>query len=189
MSGRDKILLRIRQLGLTESPMPLIPDFSGSKPAALENFIQALRQARARVVEWEGGSLDEFLSKELPGRRWSCVDEVKGDESLAGLQDPRKLDGVEVAVMRAAFGVAENGAMWIREQDLTMPAVPFIVQHLVILISRNELVPDMHAAYARIRLGEYPFGVFIAGPSKTADIEQSMVIGAHGPLGMTVVVS
>lgn len=67
--------------------------------------------------------------------------------------------------------------------------LPFIAQNLVIVLGISDIVPTMHEAYARIDVRDSGYGVFIAGPSKTADIEQSLVIGAHGPRSMTVVLT
>ena len=63
-------------------------------------------------------------------------------------------------------------------------AVPFICQQLAVVVSAKTLVATMHQAYDLIGEADYGFGTFIAGPSKTADIEQSLVLGAHGPKSM-----
>jgi L-lactate dehydrogenase complex protein LldG len=111
---------------------------------------------------------------------------------LNGSEDPHTLEDVDLAILPAHFGVAENGACWVTESLMLHRALPFITQHLALVIRRRDIVADMHQAYDRIALLEtvagapYGFATFIAGPSKTADIEQSLVLGAHGPMSLTV---
>jgi MFS family permease len=52
---------------------------------------------------------------------------------------------------------------------------------------RDALVDTMHEALARPELDDFEYGCFMSGPSKTADIEQALVFGAHGPMSITVV--
>lgn len=96
------------------------------------------------------------------------------------------LEEVEVLEIDSAFGVAENGAIWLTEENLPHRVAPFICQHLVIFVA--DIVPTMHQAYERLGDLKSGFGLFLAGPSKTADIEQSLVVGAHGARSLTVVV-
>jgi len=96
------------------------------------------------------------------------------------------LDGTDLAIIRGSVGVCENGAVWIC-QEVEQRAVYFISEALVILLDRKNLVNNMHEAYKRIDTGDYGYGVFISGPSKTADIEQALVMGAHGARDVTVI--
>lgn len=100
--------------------------------------------------------------------------------------DPHSLQNVELTIIKAHFGVAENSALWVTDAILGQRVAPFITQYLAIIVDKNDLIPTMHQAYDRIGNQEYGFGTFIAGPSKTADIEQSLVLGAHGARGLVV---
>ncbi|TEB40647.1 lactate utilization protein B/C, partial [Flavobacterium circumlabens] len=96
------------------------------------------------------------------------------------------LEDVELTIVKAHFGVAENSALWVTDALLGQRVAPFIAQYLAIIVSKKDIVATMHHAYDRIGNQEYGFGTFIAGPSKTADIEQSLVLGAHGARGLIV---
>ncbi|SHM12876.1 LutC/YkgG family protein [Flavobacterium saccharophilum] len=100
--------------------------------------------------------------------------------------DPHSLKDVELTIINAHFGVAENSALWVTDDILGQRVAPFITQYLAIIVNKKDIIPTMHQAYDRIGNQEYGFGTFIAGPSKTADIEQSLVLGAHGARGLTV---
>lgn len=100
--------------------------------------------------------------------------------------DPHSLQNVELAIVKAHFGVAENSALWVTDAILGQRVSPFIPQYLAIIVNKKDFVPFMQQAYERIGDLDYGFGTFIAGPSKTADIEQSLVLGAHGARGLTV---
>jgi L-lactate dehydrogenase complex protein LldG len=94
---------------------------------------------------------------------------------------------VDFCVLPAEFGVAENGACWITDHGRANRAVCFLAQHLAIVV--GDLVHNLHEAYERIRMPGRGFAMFVSGPSKTADIEQALVIGAHGPRSCTVLLT
>lgn len=96
------------------------------------------------------------------------------------------LKDIHLTCLEAVIGVAENGAVWIPETAMGNRLIPFICQHLIIILKKDKIVSNMHQAYEQINTFEEGFGVFLAGPSKTADIEQSLVIGAHGARSLRV---
>lgn len=98
---------------------------------------------------------------------------------------PHELENVELAILPAYFAVAENGACWLTEALLPERVLPFITQHLILIVNKADVLPTMHEAYKNIGQQHYGYGAFIAGPSKTADIEQSLVLGAHGARSIT----
>ena len=100
---------------------------------------------------------------------------------IAPDESPARLAEVELAIVRGRLGVAENGAVWVDGDTLVHPALPFVAEHLILLLAKSDLVADMHDAYRALSGSRPGYGVFISGPSKTADIEQSLVMGAQGP--------
>ena len=130
------------------------------------------------------------IRREYPDAKsvFSKVDGYPSRSLPEGVErDPHLLREADLAVLPASLGVAENGAVWVSERDIGPRVSPFIPQHLVIVLPKQELVWNMHEAYRRIRIDDDGFGVFIAGPSKTADIEQSLVVGAQAARSLSVI--
>src|SRR5262249_17477666 len=105
---------------------------------------------------------------------------------LAAVSDPHDLQDVDFAVMPGQLAVAENGAVWVNDVGVAHRVLYFLTQHLALVVPAANVVNNLHEAYARLTIGKTPFGSFISGPSKTADIEQALVIGAHGARSLTV---
>lgn len=109
----------------------------------------------------------------------------KNPDTVAEAKD---LDGTDVGIVEGKIGVAENGCVWI-PQTMKEKAVCYISEYLVIILKKSDIVNNMHEAYKRITFDpQYNFGAFISGPSKTADIEQALVMGAQAARGVTVIV-
>lgn len=184
-SSRDKILAAVRANQPAELPLPTVPLFEGDD--SVEKFTAILQGIGGQVVEvTDAARLAEVIHGLYPTDyriASSLLPEanvpVDADTSI------EVLAGVELAVLQGEFGVAENGAIWVPEANMLHRALPMITQHLALVLERRHIVATMHQAYARLSsVGSY--GTFLAGPSKTADIEQSLVIGAHGARSMTV---
>jgi L-lactate dehydrogenase complex protein LldG len=189
MTSREKILAATKQ---NQPSLVALPDYSSLKeyigPNA-DQFMETLKLIGGKPIEVK--SIEEvisYLQANYGGKR--MVTTIPELETIAQKADatiiPQLLEDVIVAIIKAQFGVAENGAVWLTENEMVVRALPFIPTNLAIILPKNNIVNTMHEAYDKIGNMEYGFGTFIAGPSKTADIEQSLVLGAHGPKTMTV---
>jgi L-lactate dehydrogenase complex protein LldG len=132
-------------------------------------------------------SVDELILQHYPSDA-RIISMLAGSsfEKLLAADAPRQFENVDVMIVQAHLGVSENGAVWITEEAMGDRVLPFICEHLVVLLHQDKIVPTLQEAYIQIGQADYEYGTFIAGPSKTADIEQSLVLGAHGPKTMTV---
>ncbi|MCB0548982.1 MAG: LUD domain-containing protein, partial [Phaeodactylibacter sp.] len=187
--SKNKILTAIRNNKPSGAPLPDIPLFREADTAPVEAFSAMVETGGGRIVQVSGLSeLNTMLPKLFPGaeRIASLIPEVDSNVALEQVQSPAELETVDVAVIRGQLGVAENGAVWVTEEDCGHRVLPFITQHLILLLNEDDIVSDMHQAYRQIPIDQSGFGLFIAGPSKTADIEQSLVIGAQGARSLTI---
>jgi L-lactate dehydrogenase complex protein LldG len=116
----------------------------------------------------------------------SAVPEVPGTRRAEEVSDPHDLNDVDVGVVRSPLAVAETGAVWLTQSELAVNALGVLAQHLIVLLDPEAIVPTMHDAYARLDLAASPYGLFMAGPSATGDIEGVMIHGAQGARSLTV---
>ena len=152
----------------------------------LARFVAAAQAGGSSVVQGPRTDLPRLVAAAVPDAR-RVVSQVAGVVGAVPMPDtPHGLADADLFVCEAVFGVAENGAVWLPLSRLGERAAPFIAAHVAVVLDSAAIVPDMHAAYARLDVGAESFGAFVAGPSKTADIEQSLVVGAHGPKEFTV---
>ena len=184
MSSRENILKAIATNQPTLVPLPAI------ERSAVINYWDHFAQFKT-VLESIGGTTELLPNVEILKERirvdkatGNCIiDTITGENSNEennSASSAFELEKVERAYIKGTVAVAENGAVWVDESQMKNRLLPFICQHLVLVVDRKDIVATMHHAYDKIKAGAEGFGVFIAGPSKTADIEQSLVIGAHG---------
>lgn len=194
MSSRDEILSAIRKHLPESAPQPELdgpwiqyPDPIAQFSSVLEMIGgQCIRVPNVDGINGHLANLPQYSSAK------QIVSTVAGVGSptvdLSSIDDPHSLEDVDFAILPGEFGVAENAAVWIVDTGLKHRVIYFLCQHLSLVIRADDVVHNMCEAYKRIEFRGPRFGAFIAGPSKTADIEQSLVIGAHGPRSMTVFV-
>ncbi|GHS98803.1 hypothetical protein FACS189421_08040 [Bacteroidia bacterium] len=192
MSSKDEILNNIRQNIKATYDLPEIAIAGIQYSDKVRQFVDTIQSVGGSVAILEPNqNINSCIQSLYPDAK-TIASNLPGI-TIANInpdtvETPYELNGTDLAIIQGELGVAENGCIWI-PQNVKEKAIYFVSEHLVILLDKDAIVNNMHEAYNQIQFSPYGFGVFISGPSKTADIEQALVIGAHGAKGVTVVLT
>lgn len=191
MSSKESILAAIKQNTLQKFDYPTWKVNAVQYPDLVKQFISISAAVGGEAVELpEGMDINEYILKRYPNMNAiasnipeiTCATMNPDDVEVA-----QELNCTDLAVVKGEIGVAENGCVWI-PQTVKHKIIYFIAERLVILLEKKNLVNNMAEAYAKIeQMPKYNFATFISGPSKTADIEQTLVKGAHGAMEALVI--
>lgn len=193
MKARDEILAAIRRnrpAGLTA--LPCIPAFTDAPgPDLVARFTQGLVQMGGKLIA-PGPARDPWQpARDMiaqAGVVCSMISGLPGNRTLAGA-DPASLQDVDLAVLRARFGVAETGSVALLADDLGVNAVGYLAQRLLILLDPDTIVENLHQAYERPEFDQGHYLVLQTGPSATADIEGVLIHGAQGVRALSVLLT
>lgn len=191
MSSKDEILAAIKKNTLQKFDYPAWKVNTIQYPDLVSQFISISAAVGGEAVELpEGKDLNEFILERYPNMNAIASNMPEITCSTLNPDDvevAQDLNGTDLAVVKGEIGVAENGCVWI-PQTVKHKIIYFIAERLVIILEKKNLVNNMAEAYAKIQqMPKYNFATFISGPSKTADIEQTLVKGAHGAMEALVI--
>ena len=188
--GREAILQSIKKNKPEALPMPEVNESAFAENMdILEAFKNSISLVGGTIKEVDTNMIDTVIKAYYP--KANQIVSATSKSSLGTVQisketDPHSLENIDLAIVEGELGVSENGAIWVTNTNSLVRALPFITNDLIIILDKNKLCLHMHQAYDMIETRNRDFGVFISGPSKTADIEQCLVVGAHGAMSLTV---
>jgi L-lactate dehydrogenase complex protein LldG len=214
--ARDQILSDIRAaLGSALLPDALPGHPTADNPRAkggLERFTAELEELSGRVIRagsaGEAAKIVAGLCEERGWRQalawaWEEIGCRGLDEALrqAGVEighdgTPADVAGVPVGITGAEAALADTGTLVSRNGPGRSPLASLLPPVHIALLDARSIFPDMQSYFdslsgeggAARHVGESSTLVFIDGPSRTADIEQTLTLGVHGPRELTVVV-
>jgi L-lactate dehydrogenase complex protein LldG len=213
MNGRNKILDRLKSVSIQKFPPPerqgdteIFLDHPGTS-SLLELFQQQLTSLSGEIhtalnLEQAAEKLYDVV-KEFPLH--SCLvqpsefaEEIisRKNEINTRLDRTFKLNSNSVTYSRFHAGITTAESMVARTGSILLTSEPAgrrlsVLPPLHIVLAREEqIVPSLEDAYSLLakKSMDWSYAVLITGPSRTSDIEKQLVLGAHGPKRLVVII-
>lgn len=201
-SGTDRAALEAR---LAKPPIGPVPDRSNTNHLKQIDLFESMATEVAasveRVTNLEGvpAAVARYLkANNLPAEaRLAPAAELAGldwaSEPLLTVRTGRAEAADQVSVTGAFAGIAETGTLMLLSGPAGPTTLNFLPDNHIVVLKASDVVGPYEAAWARLRArdgeGVLPRTVnFITGPSRTADIEQTIQLGAHGPRRLHILI-
>lgn len=199
----DEIRRQAVHRRLAEAPRGVIPDRAqlpdAERTALFKDKAEAVNATVETVSSYE--ELGPRVAAYLRDRNLPLSVRVGADPKLAPLNEERSLDvkrgfsdGADLAgVSHALSGIAETGTLVLTAGPDNPTTINFLTEYHIVVIDARDIVPDLETAWAGLRevygKGKLSRVVnFVTGPSRSADIEQTLLLGAHGPRALHIIV-
>lgn len=143
---------------------------------------EELPRAVARYLADNGLGATAAISPDLAALDWQ--------EAGLAVEARGAVDADAVGITRCYCAIAETGTLMMISRPEMPPTLSLLPETHVVLVTPDDIVPSLEDAFFRLRQefsGMPPAVNFISGPSRTADIEQTIVLGAHGPCRVHVI--
>lgn len=190
---------------LTMAPAGVIPARGQLEPAQRVALFKEMATKLSASVEHVRRAADvpKAVTEYLRGRNLPAAVRMGADPRLAAMPwvKQRALemrygpsDGDDDAgVSHATAAVAETGTLVMTSGADNPTTINFLPEHHIVVVDAADVAGDLETAFARIRetwgKGEMPRTVnLISGPSRSGDIEQKIILGAHGPRALHIIV-
>jgi L-lactate dehydrogenase complex protein LldG len=198
--GGSEAQLEAVRTYLRAHPRGPLPDIGGDLVARFRDRAESMQSTTEEVVgeAQVPQAVARYLgAHKLPfaGCVWPALAHL--DWRGAGLtleaRAPRRENGGDdpVGVTGAFAGIAETGTLMVVSGPDTPASTSLVPETHVAVVSAGRIVAHMEEAWdlARRAYGQFPRAInFISGPSRTGDIEQQLVLGAHGPYRVHIVI-
>lgn len=196
--SRSQVLAQIRaslgRAGAASAPIPSLPG-TGPRPAfegtVLDRFIAKMLEKAATLerlasLDDVGAAVARFLATVGAGPR------LRVSRALAGITWPEGIEALHGAALRedptsvtpCFAAVAESGGIVTLSGPATPSSLNFVPDNHIVVVHAHQVVAHFEGAFAAWRATGQPLPRtlnIISGPSRTADIEQTIQLGAHGP--------
>jgi L-lactate dehydrogenase complex protein LldG len=204
VSGDERLRAASVEDRMERAPKGVIPARAQIEAAArLALFVEKVEGVQASVQKLASsaevpGAVAEYLrANNLPASIRHGADErlASLDWGTTALEVRRgPSDGHDLAALsHAESGIAETGTLALLSGPENPTTLNFLPDHHLVVIKSSDVTGDMESLWGRIRKrygkGEMPRTLnFITGPSRSGDIEQTILLGAHGPRSLHVMI-
>jgi L-lactate dehydrogenase complex protein LldG len=216
--SRDAILSRVRaSLGekltakgradivgkrLKAHPGGVVPAARDDGKGVLAEFVKKAGEAAASIEIVRGSQIAKAVSDFLRSHNLPQAVRMGSDPELAKIGWPKRgapqilqgpSDGNDLAGLSHAFGgVSETGTLILLSGPDNPTTVNFLPENHIVIIEEGDIVGNYEQIWPKLRRrfkGAMPRTVnMITGPSRSADIEQTLILGAHGPVRLHIIV-